>query len=338
MKKLIYFYVPTGLFFIGIQNITNAEQKMKNPIKIETTIPYLSDLVSKASCNSKSFQIDNIISVGSNPHSFHMTPSNRLALAKADVIVSIGSSFEPWISKIKKSKNQIWINITEGMKLKKLNLNEMNDHHHYDHNHEHEHIHEHDDSNKDKRKLHLDDHDHNHLEYDPHIWQSPSLTKEALQKIALTLKKIRPEEEKNIESCTNDYIEKINNTVLELKTSIKTIPIDKRVIATNHDALSYFASEFGFHVYSIVGFSDEAAPTAAQLKKVILEVKNKNIPAVFLESTGNMSNIKTVSKETGVKIGGTLYGDSLGPKGSGAETAPEMWRLNVNTIINALKK
>lgn len=319
MRNSFYFYIPIGFLFIGIQNIADAQKIKKDPIKIETTIPYLNDLVSKATCNSKSFQVGSIISVGIDPHTFHMTPSNRLAIANADIIVSIGSGFEPWISKIEKKENQIWVNITEGMALNKLNSNEENHHVHED----------------------KDDHhsgNHIHLDNDPHIWQSPSLTKQALQKISLILKKIRPEEKENIGTCTKEYIKVIDDTVFKLKKTIETIPIEKRVIATNHDALSYFASEFGFKIYSIVGLSDESAPTAAQLKKIILQVKNENIPSIFLESTGNMRNIKTVSEETGVKIGGTLYGDSLGPKGSGAETATEMWRSNVNTIINALNK
>ena len=326
MKKLKYLYFPTLFLMVGIPGVASPQQTNRNPIKIETTIPYLKDLVSKASCNSKFFQVNSVISIGSDPHTFHMTPSNRIAIAKADVIISIGSGLEPWISKIQKSKNQIWLNVTDGMTLKKLNSNELD-------NHTHDHVHENSEKNK------HDDHseNHTHLEFDPHIWQSPTLTKQALQKISVTLKKIRPEDEKSIESCTQESIKNIDTVVSDLKKTVETIPIGKRIIATNHDALSYFASEFGFQIYSIVGLSDESAPTAAQLKKVILEVKNENIPAVFLESTGNMRNIKTVSKETGVKIGGTLYGDSLGPKGSGAETAPDMWRSNVNTIINALK-
>lgn len=325
MKKLLCLYIPICFVMVGLKNSISSQELIKNPIKIETTIPYLKDLVLKASCNSKSFQVDSSIPIGSNPHTFHMTPSNRIAIAKADVVISIGSGFDPWISKIQKSKNQTWLTITEGMPLKKLDSNET-------------HIHQHKNSDKDNHHHHSEDHDHLHLEYDPHIWQSPNLTKQALQKISLTLQKIHPAEEKNIEVCTQDYIKKIDSEVLKLKEDIEVIPIKNRIIATNHDALGYFASEFGFHIYSIVGLSDESAPTAAQLKKIISEVKNKNIPAVFLESTGNMRNIKTVSKETGVKIVGILYSDSLGPKGSGAETAPDMWRFNVNTIITALKK
>ncbi len=314
MKNLLFSSVSLVPFSFLFPNVSLANEKPAT-IKIETTIPYLTDLVKKASCDSKSFQIENIISVGNDPHTFHMTPSNRIAIAKADVIISVGSGLEPWISKIQKNKNQTWFTVTENMSLTKLDNN-------HDHNHDHDH----------------ETKEHNHLEYDPHIWQSPKLTKEALLKISNLLIKLKPEEEKNINTCTQDYIHKIEVEVKELKKQIETIPKEKRVFATNHNALGYFADEFGFKMKSIVGLSDEASPTPAQLKDIIMQIKKENIKALFLESTGNMRNIKTVSKETGVKIGGTLYSDSLGTKGSGAETAPEMWKTNVSTILNALKK
>lgn len=309
MKKLLYLFIA---IFSKISCF--SEELKKDYIYIETTIPYLKDLVLKASCNSNKFKVDSIIPTGSDPHSFHMSPSNRISLAKADIIFSIGAGFEPWVSKIQKSKNQQWVNITANMLLKKLDSKEMDSH---THNHS-----EHDE----------------YLEYDPHIWQSPSLTKQALINISKILKKHAPNEDKKIEICTQEYINKIDQIVIDLKKKVSVIPTNERIIATNHDALGYFASEFGFQIYNILGLSDASAPTAEHLKKIILKVKKEKIPAVFLESTGNMGSIKTVSKETGVKIGGTLYSDSLGPKGSGAETAPDMWNANLDTIINALKK
>lgn len=320
MNKFLLSSVSFISFSFMFHNVSLANEKMST-IKIETTIPYLTDLVKQASCDSKSFQIENIISVGSDPHTFHMTPSNRIAIAKADVIISIGSGLEPWISKIQKNKNQTWFTVTENMSLTKL-----------DGGHTHSHDHDHDLNHDHETK------EHNHLEYDPHIWQSPKLTKEALLKISNLLIKLKPNEEININKCTQNYIHKMEIEIKELKKQIETIPLEKRVIATNHDALGYFANEFGFKIKSIVGLSDEASPTPAQLKDIIMQIKKENITALFLESTGNMRNIKTVSKETGVKIGGTLYSDSLGTKGSGAETAPEMWKTNVSTILNALKK
>jgi manganese/iron transport system substrate-binding protein len=50
-----------------------------------------------------------------------------------------------------------------------------------------------------------------------------------------------------------------------------------------------------------------------------------------------MKNLESISRETGVKIGGQLFGDSLGPQGSGAETTLGMWKKNMATIIKAIK-
>ncbi|APJ04019.1 metal ABC transporter substrate-binding protein [Silvanigrella aquatica] len=322
MKKFFSLSIVACVSLFGFKNISYSNEIKSSSLKIETTIPYLKDLVSKASCDSKSFQVNSIISMGNDPHTFHITPANRVAIAKADIIVLIGSGLENWLTKIKRTKNQTWLNVTESMILRKLSESEMSSHNH-DHDHGHDHSH---------------DHDHQHLEYDPHIWQSPSLTKEALLKISATLIKLKPDEKKNIESCTQDYIKNIDENIVELKKLSQSISEEKRVIATNHDALGYFAKEFGFKIYSIVGLSDESAPTAAQLKKIISQLKKDKINTVFLESTGNMRNIQTVAKEANVKIGGTLYSDSLGAKDSGAETAPDMWRTNMNTIVSALKK
>lgn len=289
-------------------------------IKIVTSIPYLSDLVRQTTCYSKAIELNNLIPYGSDPHSFHMTKNERISIENANLVIIIGTDFEPWAHKIRKSNKLKWLVVTEGMELKKI-ADEKQEHSPHNHSHEHEHH----------------NHEHNHLEYDPHIWQSPLRTKLAAEKIAIELKKLLPAESKKIEGCTKNYIKTIDLEVNKLKKQLDIIPINKRKLATNHDALGYFASEFGLTIKSIVGLSDESAPTAARLKEIINEIKQENINALFLESTGNMRNIKTVSNETGVKIGGTLYSDSLGPKGSEAETTIGMWQINIKTILDSLK-
>lgn len=300
-------------------------QSDNKKINIVTSIPYLTDILANTTCNIKTLNVDTLIPLGSDPHHFHMTKKERISIEKANLVILIGAEFEPWANKIKKNNNQNWLVVTDGMDLKKIgaNNNTKHDHHHDDH---HDHA------------AHHDHHEHNQLEYDPHIWQSPARTKIVAHKIALELKKQLPTEAKNIDLCLKNYILKIDSEVKALKKQIDNIPPQKRKFATNHDALGYFADEFGFKIKSIVGLSDESSPTAARLKEIITEIKEENIPAVFLETTGNMRNIKTVSKETGVKIGGTLYSDSLGAKGSGAETAVDMWKANVKTILEALKE
>lgn len=317
LKRNILLPLISCNFFMSQFSYAKTEK-----IKIVTSIPYLSDLVRQTTCHSKAIELNNLIPYGSDPHSFHMTKNERISIENANLVIIIGADFEPWAHKIRKSNKLKWLVVTEGMELKKI-ADEKQEHSPHNHPHEHEHEHH--------------NHEHNHLEYDPHIWQSPLRTKLAAKKIASELKKLLPAESKIIEGCTKNYINTIDQEVNKLKKQLDTIPINKRKLATNHDALGYFASEFGLTIKSIVGLSDEAAPTAARLKEIINEIKQENINALFLESTGNMRNIKTVSNETGVKIGGTLYSDSLGPKGSEAETTIGMWQINIKTILDSLK-
>jgi zinc/manganese transport system substrate-binding protein len=300
----IFLYVINAILFFMCHSVFAAE---KQPIKIVTTIPYLKTLVQEASCFSKKLEIHSIIAVGRDPHSFFMTPQHRIALDKAQIVIAIGSGFEPWLDKMTRKAGQQWLYVTAGMPLAKIHHDEKQ--HHHD----------------------------SELLYDPHIWQSPELTKKAVQKIAVQLQIALPSEANNFAQCTEHYLSYLTKEVAHLKKMAEVLPPQKRVIATNHDALGYFAAEFDFKIYSILGLSDDAAPTAQQLKKIITAVKKENISAVFLESTGNMRNIKTVSNEARVKVGGVLYGDSLGGKNSDADTAPAMWRHNLITIINALK-
>lgn len=175
------------------------------------------------------------------------------------------------MQKFPRKKKQKWISATEGLVLQKLG-SELDEHKYEDH----------------------DNHTHSHsqLEYDPHIWQSPSLTKQAVQKIAATLKDILPEEENKIESCTQSYIQKIDYEVNSLKKEIESIPKENRIIATNHDALGYFADEFGFQIFSIVGLSDESSPTPVQLKKLSKILRKKMFLLFFL----NQLEICVISK------------------------------------------
>ncbi|KAB8033251.1 metal ABC transporter substrate-binding protein [Fluviispira multicolorata] len=305
--------------FLSFPNICLADTQ-NDKIKIETSLPYIKELVQQASCNSNSFATNSIISLGVDPHIFHMTPQNRLSIAKSKVIIFIGAGLEEWIQKIPKSETQIWLELSKDMKLKKLDPNSK-------HNHTHNHEHNEEDHN----------HEHRHLELDPHIWQSPKLTKLALKKISILLKDLKPSEAEVIEKCTQNYLSKIDGEVNLLKKEIQKIPEKQRILATNHDALGYFSDEFGFKILSITGVSDDSAPTSKDLKNIILNIKKENVKAIFLESTGNMRNIQSIAHETSIKIGGELYTDSLGKKGSNADTIIGMWQVNVKTILNALK-
>jgi len=108
-----------------------------------------------------------------------------------------------------------------------------------------------------------------------------------------------------------------------IKLAIESIPRDQRVLITSHDAFSYFGKRYGLQTSDII--------------RVTEIIKKYNVPAVFIESTINPKLIKQLAKDNNVAIGGELYADSLGPKGSEGESYFKMLKHNTDVIVAALK-
>jgi zinc/manganese transport system substrate-binding protein len=105
---------------------------------------------------------------------------------------------------------------------------------------------------------------------------------------------------------------------------------------TSHDAFGYFAHDYGFTVHPVNGLSTESETDAKHLAGLVDLIRRKGIPAIFVESSANPRMVENLLGETGVRLGGTLYADGLGPAGSGAEDYVAMYRRNVGAIVGAL--
>jgi zinc/manganese transport system substrate-binding protein len=119
------------------------------------------------------------------------------------------------------------------------------------------------------------------------------------------------------------------------KRKIAELPRNQRKLVTSHDAFQYFAKDYGFQIDSIEGLTTEQEPSVSHVTALIAEIKKEGVKAIFLENTLNPKVSIEITRESGAKIGGTLYADGLGP-GEG-ETYAGMIRHNVNTIVDALK-
>ena len=276
-----------------------------SPLNIIVTVPYISDLVHNVTCNSSKYNVDSLIPVGVDPHTYILTPNDRIRIKNANLIIQIGAGLEHWLDKIPFEKGQNRIVFSQHLNFHKM--------------------------------LDTESKNTNELVFDPHIWQSPKLTEEAALLLSQFLALQNPTDKNSLESCTKKYIEKIHSTVAELKKQVATIPEKNKLLATNHDALGYFADAFGFKIFSILGLSDEDEPSVEQLQSLITLLLQQHIKSVFLESTGNTKNIQTVANNAHVEVGGKLYGDSFGEKGSGADTTISMWQANTATLVKALK-
>jgi manganese/zinc/iron transport system substrate-binding protein len=178
--------------------------------------------------------------------------------------------------------------------------------------------------------------------YDPHIWFDVDYWKQATQYVAQKLGEAVPEHKATFESNGQKYIAELEVLKAKLITTIETLPKEKRILVTAHDAFNYFGKAFGFEVLGLQGLSTATEAGVQDVQNLAAFIIKNNVKAIFVESSVPKRTIEALqaavkSKDHDVEIGGTLFSDALGNAGTTEGTYIGMFTFNVNTIVNALK-
>jgi zinc/manganese transport system substrate-binding protein len=171
---------------------------------------------------------------------------------------------------------------------------------------------------------------------DPHAWQSVADAKIYVANIRDSLAAVDPSGKAIYDANAAAYLGKLDALEKEVKATIASIPADRRKIITTHDAFGYFAAAYGMTFIAPQGVSTEAEPSAKDVAKIITQIKNQKIPAVFLENISDPRLMDQIGRETGAIIGGTLYSDALSEPDGPAGTYIDMMRHNVREFAKAL--
>ncbi len=142
------------------------------------------------------------------------------------------------------------------------------------------------------------------------------------------------------EANAKDYIQKLQALDAWVKEQVALIPVDKRKLVTNHDALGYFARRYGFQIIGAVipsATTEAADPSAKETADLLNIIKANGVHAIFSENMANPKLAQTLAKEAGVVVGPELYTDALGPVGSEGETYLKMIKYNVGVFQKYLK-
>ena len=171
---------------------------------------------------------------------------------------------------------------------------------------------------------------------DPHALQSVADTKIYIANIRDGLVAIDPAGKAIYEANAAAYLAKLDELENEIRAAIARVPADRRKIITSHDAFGYFGTAYGMAFIAPEGVSTEAEPSAKDVAKIITQVKQQKIPAVFLENISDPRLMDQIARETGAIVGGTLYSDALSEPGGPAATYLDMMRHNVREFTKAL--
>jgi zinc/manganese transport system substrate-binding protein len=278
---------------------------LKAEIKVASFSTILSEIAQKV--GGKNVVVTSLIKPGQDPHEYQLTPGDLAAATAADLVFLSGKGMEgSYLENLRDALPKRVEVLAAGEKLPGLGKGAVQE------------------SGASTQATE-----------DPHWWNSVSEVEKATAVVRDALIRLDPSHTADYQAGAEAYLAELKELDLWAKRKIAELPRDRRKLVTSHDAFQYFAKEYGFQIDSIEGLTTDQEPSVSHVSALIAEIKKQGVKAIFLENTLNPKVSAEITRESGAKIGGTLYADGLGP-GEG-ETYAGMIRHNVNTIVDALK-
>ncbi|MGM4916023.1 metal ABC transporter solute-binding protein, Zn/Mn family [Tardiphaga sp. 813_E8_N1_3] len=241
--------------------------------------------------------VTTLVGPNGDAHVYTPTPQDAKKIADAKLVVVNGLGFEGWLPRLVKSSGGKATVVTATQGIA-------------------------------PRKL--DSHE------DPHAWQSVGNAKVYVANIRDALAKADPAGADTYKANAEAYLAKLAVLDNDVKAAVAGIPAAHRKVISTHDAFGYFAAAYGIEFIAPQGVSTDSEPSAKDIAVIITQLKISKIPAVFLENIADPRLMRRIAAETGAKIGGTLFSDSLTAENGDAPTYIDMVRHNIKALTSAL--
>jgi zinc/manganese transport system substrate-binding protein len=285
------------------------------PLKVVASFSIIGDLAKNV--GGDRISLTTLVGPDGDAHVYEPKPTDAVAMAGADVVLVNGLHFEGFLQRLVEasaSKATV-VELTKG--VEPLTMKE-------DHAHEGE-------------QAADDEAGQEHGAIDPHAFQSIHNAQIYVKNIADAFCAADLAGCDAYKASAAAYAQKLDALDAEVKAAVASIPEDKRVIITSHDAFGYFEHEYGVDFLAPEGVSTESEASAADVARLIEQIRHDKASAIFVENITNQRLIEQIASETGLKIGGTLYSDALsGPDGPAA-TYIDMMRNNIGVIKVAIQ-
>jgi manganese/zinc/iron transport system substrate-binding protein len=176
---------------------------------------------------------------------------------------------------------------------------------------------------------------------DPHVWMDVRAWREAVKVVARSLAEVDPPNAAYYQGNAERYAAQLDKLDEYARQAAASIPKERRVLITAHDAFNYFGRAYGLEVRGIQGISTESEAGVADINRLVDFIVERKIPAIFVESSVSDKNIKALiegcrARGHPVRIGGQLFSDAMGKPGTYEGTYLGMIDHNVTTIARAL--
>lgn len=172
--------------------------------------------------------------------------------------------------------------------------------------------------------------------HNPHAWMSPTLGQQYARVIAEALAVLDPDNAAGYTDRAEEYAGELGRLHGRLVARLAELPRQHRLLVTCEGAFGYLARDAGLEEAYLWPVNAERQGTPQQVAAVIRTVQERDVPAVFCESTISATAQQQVARETGARYAGALYVDSLsGPDGP-VPTYLDLLTYDVDLIVAGL--
>jgi len=280
--------------------------RAQDRLNVIATFSILGDFVKNV--GGDRLEVATLVGPNGNAHVYAPSPGDAKKVADAKLVFVNGLGFEGWLERLVKAsgtKAPIVV-ATKGIKP----LERAGEHGH--------------------------DHDHDHGRADPHAWQSVANAKIYVANIRDALIAADPAGKDAYLANAAAYLAKLDALERDVREVIAKIPADRRRVITSHSAFGYFQDAYGVSFTAPQGVSTEAEASAKDVAAIIAQIKKQKAAAVFLENVTDPRLVEQIARETGAKVGGTLYSDALTDDKGDATTYIDLIRHNLRQLASAL--
>jgi len=302
------YYMLVFLFALSVLSCKNDTTTKSDRLNVVTTTSMITDLVKNV--GGDMIDLQGLMGAGVDPHLYKASAGDVTKLSGADIIFYNGLHLEGKLVEVfekmgSSSKTQIAL----GERLDKSTLIGS---------------------------------DYFASNYDPHVWFNIQYFKQFVNAVVEVLSEKDPKNSDRYAANAKIYLEKLDVLENEVKEIIETLPKEKRILVTAHDAFNYFGKSYDFNVVGLQGLSTATEAGVQDVQRLSQFIIDNDVKAIFIESSVPRRTIEALeaavkAKDHEVVIGGSLYSDALGDAGTIEGTYIGMFTYNVKTIVNSLK-
>lgn len=263
-----------------------------------TTFTVLADIARNVAGDH--LRVESITQVGAEVHGYDPTPGDVARARDADLVLDNGLGLETWFAQFLDGVDVPHVVVSDGVEV--LDVTQ----------------------------------DAYAGRPNPHAWMSPLRTQVYVANMADAFADLDPAHADDYRANAAAYADELQAVHDELLTAVATLPERQRVLVTCEGAFSYLAHDAGLDEHYLWAVNAEQQSTPRQVAGVIDVVRERDVPAVFCESTVSDTAMRQVVDSTDAVFGGTLYVDSLSAPDGPVPTYLDLLRHDVRTVVDGL--